>query len=73
LTEPNRQTVDVGALLRKPLWTIEDLASYLDVPVNGLRKQRADGKLYPGYVFGKHLRFKRDEVFAWIELHRDEA
>jgi hypothetical protein len=44
LTEPDRQTVDLDALLRKPLWTIEDLASYLDVLVNGLRKQRADGQ-----------------------------
>jgi hypothetical protein len=51
LTEPDRQTVDLDGLLRKPLWTIEDLASCLDVPVNGLRKQRADGKLCPGYVF----------------------
>ncbi len=40
MTEPSK--IDTEALLSKPLWTIEDLASYLDVPVGGLRKQRAE-------------------------------
>jgi hypothetical protein len=29
--------------------------------------------LCPGYRFGKHLRFTRDEVLAWIETRRDAA
>jgi len=49
------------------------LAAYLDLPLATIRKQRAEGLLCPGYRFGKHLRFKRDEVLAWIETKRDEA
>lgn len=71
MTEPTK--IDVEALLSKPLWTIEDLAAYLDVPVGGLRKQRAEGKLCAGYVFGRHLRFKQADVLKWIEQQRDEA
>jgi excisionase family DNA binding protein len=73
LTEPVRRRLAADALLRKPLWSPEDLALYLDLPVKTIYKQRADGDLCPGYRFGKHLRFKRDEVLAWIETRRDEA
>jgi excisionase family DNA binding protein len=72
LSEPAGQRVDTEALMRKPLWTVEDLAAYLSVPVRTIYKQRSQGDLCPGYRFGKHLRFKRDEVLLWIETRRDD-
>jgi hypothetical protein len=40
LSEPVRQRVDTEALMRKPLWSPEDLASFLDLPVKTIYKQR---------------------------------
>jgi excisionase family DNA binding protein len=61
------------ALLKKPIWTVEDVASFLSIPVKTIYKQRADGDFCRGYRVGRHLRFKRDEVLAWFETRRDEA
>ena len=65
--------IDTEALLRKVLWTPEDLAAFLDLPVATIYNQRSAGQLCPGYRFGKHLRFERDEVLAWIGTRRNEA
>jgi excisionase family DNA binding protein len=65
--------IDPEALLRKPIWTVEDLAAFLSLRAATLHKHRSAGQLCPGYRFGTHLRFKRDEVLAWIETRRDEA
>jgi hypothetical protein len=36
--------VDTGALMAKPLWTIEDLSAYLSVPVATIYKWRRTGE-----------------------------
>ena len=56
--------IDTEALLRKPIWSL---------PVKTIYVQRAKGDLCAGYRFGKHVRFKREDVLAWLETKRDEA
>jgi excisionase family DNA binding protein len=70
LSEPQQAT---DALLSKPVWTVEDVASFLSLPVKTIYKQRADGDFCPGHRLGRHLRFKRDDVLRWLETKRDEA
>lgn len=58
-----------------PLLTVEDLAAYLDVPVATLYAWRCRGQGPVGFRVGKHLRYRRSDVEAWIrgrlELTRD--
>ena len=58
--------IDTEALLRKPIWTVEELAAFLSLPVKTIYVQRAKGDLCAGYRFGKHVRFKREDVLAWL-------
>jgi excisionase family DNA binding protein len=52
---------------------VEELAAFLSLPVKTIYVQRAKGDLCAGYRFGKHVRFKREDVLAWLETKRDEA
>ena len=54
------------------LWSIEQVAEFLNLPVGTIRKQRVEGKFAPGYRIGKHVRWKRSELLEWLEEHRDE-
>lgn len=72
MTEP-RTEIDTEALLRKPIWTVEELAAFLSLPVKTIYKLRAEGKLCAGYRVGRWLRFKREDVLRWLETRRDEA
>lgn len=65
--------IDTEALLRKPIWTVDELAAFLSLPVQTIYAQRAKGQMMPMYRLGKHLRVKRDDALAWFESKRDEA
>jgi excisionase family DNA binding protein len=54
------------------LMSVEDLMEYLDLPRDTIYKQRSEGTGPPGYRLGKHLRWKRSEVDAWLEKHKDD-
>ena len=61
-------TVDV-----KPLWTIEDVSTYLGVPVKTLYGWRLK-KVGPAAVrIGKHLRYDPAEVVAWFNAQRSAS
>ncbi|MFG0305768.1 MAG: helix-turn-helix domain-containing protein [Phycisphaerales bacterium JB040] len=45
--------------------TIDDLASYLQVAKSTLYKLAQEGKV-PGQKVGKHWRFSREAVDAWL-------
>jgi hypothetical protein len=47
--------IDPEALPRKPIWTVEDLAAFLSLPVATLYEHRQPVSCGPGYRFGKHL------------------
>jgi excisionase family DNA binding protein len=51
---------------------VEDLAEYLGIPEATVYKQRSEGTGPPGYRIGKHVRWKRSEVEAWLEKHKDD-
>ncbi|WIX81712.1 helix-turn-helix domain-containing protein [Amycolatopsis carbonis] len=51
----------------KKLLSVDDLAGYLDVPVNTVYQWRKTGKGPKGYKIGKYVRFRADEVDAWID------
>jgi excisionase family DNA binding protein len=51
----------------EPLWTIQQLADYLQVPVRTLRHWRLNGGGPPAIPVGKHLRWRRDGVMRWLD------
>lgn len=54
-----------------PLLSMEDLAEYLGVPVATIYDWRVDGKGPCGIRVGRHVKFTRDDVLAWIESQRE--
>lgn len=53
------------------LLTLDELCALLKIPKATAYKQRATGTGPPGYRIGKHLRFKRSDVLAWLETKKD--
>lgn len=54
-----------------PLLSIEDLATYLGVPVATIYDWRVDGKGPCGIRVGRHVKFTRDDVLAWVDAQRE--
>ena len=51
--------------------TIDDLAAYLQVAKSTLYKLAQEGKV-PGQKVGRHWRFHRDAIDAWLQADVDE-
>ncbi|GAA1639143.1 helix-turn-helix domain-containing protein [Kribbella alba] len=51
-------------------WTVEDVATYLGVPVKTLYKWRCQCYGPVGVRIGKHLRYDSDEVVAWFDAQK---
>jgi excisionase family DNA binding protein len=49
------------------LLTVEDLASYLEVPIATVYAWRYRRQGPPGFRVGRHLRFRWSDVERWIE------
>ncbi len=49
------------------LWSVKDVAAYLDIPVQTIYQWRTKGYGPPGVRMGKHVRFDPDEVRAWVK------
>ncbi len=60
-TKPHNQ--DSGPL---ELWTVEETAAFLRVPVATLHKWRYLGKGPRGHRVGKYVRFDAAEVRRWV-------
>jgi excisionase family DNA binding protein len=57
----------------KPFLSVDDLSGMLDLPRSFVYEHCRKGTKDPipgAYMFGKHLRFKREDVERWIEKHR---
>lgn len=54
-------------LTEEPMWTIQQLSEYLQVPVKSIRKWREEGEGPRGFRVGRHLRFRRADVMTWLE------
>jgi len=46
--------------------TIDDLAQYLKLSLSTLYKLCAEGKI-PGQKVGRHWRFRKDTIDAWLD------
>jgi len=53
------------------LMSTEDLARYLGIPVNTLYQWRHKGEGPRAIRVGRHLRFRREDVDAWLERNAD--
>jgi DNA-binding transcriptional MerR regulator len=57
----------VRTVLRvEPLWSIEDVAVYLRVPVQTLYQWRRKSIGPPAKKYGRHLRYDPAAVRAWV-------
>jgi len=55
------------------LWTVADLARYLGVPVGTVYKWRSTGEGPTGFRIGRYVRYKEQDVAAWLATRRDET
>lgn len=53
------------------LLSIDEVSELLQLPVQSIYKQRSLGLFCPAYKIGRHLRWKRNELFDWLESKRD--
>ncbi len=56
---------------REPLMTVADLSEMLNIPINTLYGWRARGEGPVGYRVGRHVRYRRSAVVAWLETQAD--
>ncbi|MCU1685337.1 MAG: Helix-turn-helix domain protein [Amycolatopsis sp.] len=49
------------------LLTVTDLSDHLGVPVNTLYRWRTNGYGPAGRRIGKHVRYRPEDVDAWVE------
>jgi excisionase family DNA binding protein len=55
----------------EPLWSVDDLAAFLGVPVATIYDWRVDGRGPVGIRVGRHIRFARQDVSAWVASQRE--
>jgi excisionase family DNA binding protein len=53
------------------LMSLGDLSEMLGIPVNTLYGWRARGEGPTGYRVGRHVRYRRSTVEAWLETQTD--
>lgn len=54
------------------LWTCDEVAAFLGVPVSTIYAWRYRSEGPPGYRVGRFVRFRRDEVLAWLDQRRHQ-
>lgn len=54
----------------EPLWSVQEAAEYLGVPVSTLYNWRCHHCGPPGYRVGRYLRFRPTEVRDWVDSRR---
>lgn len=57
----------------EPLWTVHDVSAYIGVPVATIYQWRVRGEGPPAIRLGRHLRFDRSAVLAWIADQTEAA
>ncbi|WP_125099269.1 helix-turn-helix domain-containing protein [Leucobacter chromiireducens] len=55
----------------EPLLSIEELATYLGIPISTLYDWRVRGHGPRAHRFGKHLKFALSDVRAWMATQRE--
>ena len=60
------KTAHVSATAAQRLWTVDDVAAFLQVPVATLYQWRHHRTGPPAYKVGRHLRYDPKAVHAWL-------
>jgi predicted DNA-binding transcriptional regulator AlpA len=55
------------------LWTIEDLAEFLGVPVQTIYDWRTRGYGPLGMKVGRYVRYRQEDVVTWLNDVREHA
>jgi excisionase family DNA binding protein len=50
-----------------PLWTVEDVSGYLQVPVKTLYQWRHTGYGPAARRIGRYIRYRPEDVRAWVD------
>ena len=53
------------------LFSINELAEYLRVPVSTIYEWRAKGRAPRAHHYGKHLTFAASDVKAWVDAQKE--
>ncbi|MEV0283513.1 helix-turn-helix domain-containing protein [Kribbella sp. NPDC050820] len=64
-----------AALDSDPLWDVDQVAAYLNIPKRTLYRWRTLGYGPPGKRVGRHLRYRASEVISWfatLDDHLDD-
>ena len=56
----------------EPLMSLVDLSEMLGLPVNTLDRWRVRRDGPTGYRVGRHVRYRRSAVDAWLETQNDQ-
>ena len=57
---------------QEKLLTLAEVSALLDVPLTTLYAWRYRHEGPRGYKIGRHVRYRRDVVEAWLEAHADQ-
>ncbi len=60
-------------VIGEPLWTPDDLSSFLFIPEKTLREWRSKGYGPPWRKVGKHVRYEPGAVRAWLDTLTGDA
>lgn len=55
------------------LLTLDEVSTYLGIPVNTLYAWRTQSKGPRAIKVGKHLRYRRGDVESWLDSQYDDA
>jgi len=55
------------------LYDLAWLSGYIGIPERSIYNWRQRGEGPPAYRIGKHLRYRRSDVEAWLDGRRDKA
>jgi predicted DNA-binding transcriptional regulator AlpA len=61
----------MNQIAEERLMSITDLSTRLGVPVNTLYGRRHRGEGPRGYRVGRHVRYRRPSVLAWLDEQAD--
>jgi excisionase family DNA binding protein len=65
--EQRARAMDEVPMIEDRLWSVEEVSYYLGVPVNTLYMWRSEGKGPASRRVGRHLRYRAEDVRAWVQ------
>jgi excisionase family DNA binding protein len=77
----SRPSIDLPSTRKKMIMTLQardklmsltDVSEMLDIPVQTLYRWRSKGDGPAGYRVGRHVRYRREAVEAWLEQRADQ-